>query len=520
MKYMKLYEAFESDAISSTVGFLKKKLKSGSLDRFKLDLKRISTYLDFPISEIKNENVIYLNKRQALLVRNENRVESNKQGIYCLKYWFSVNDGYLGYTSTGNKVIDSSSAFTDDELDYIKQNIVATGKLKEMEKLSDLKTGQKVICFLNSPSSARLRDLVFGVIYLEDTHIYFIHNNDSYTGREPYNDNWRQYGENSWTFGRVNSPNTEFYKINLYSESDDSLSYNDVTKAKDVMDYNLPLRGNLSPCPWNSTESMFEENLKNADFAIIIMIDDMLKGKFKEVSKTTLGRAEVRKDALKFKTNAEIKNLNINRYMDEVVSRMLNKDTKEVQNLQKMVIKTVCGKYAFFSLFLNSPGNDYIENMMTYITRVLKTDDNIDFVEANYERLRSTYLNLSKESSDRVERFEKSLKIIKQDENHDSDLYIIIEIIEKISHNIYKFLQHQKIDTLEDLRLILIKLNSIQNCFRYDELKFDSRIRNLIGYFTYPQDIKHYVNAYKDTDFKKSISMLKKIEKYINSILN
>ena len=98
MKYLMLFEAFEANALSKMMVFLTKKTDSDSKERFRNKLKTLTTNLDIPIDKIKDSDVKYLNRSQALKLKNEKESDS----IYCLKFWFSIDEGYLGFTGTGN----------------------------------------------------------------------------------------------------------------------------------------------------------------------------------------------------------------------------------------------------------------------------------------------------------------------------------------------------------------------------------------------------------------------------------
>ena len=105
MKYLKLFEAFESDAISKMMNFLKTKIGKDSQRTFLNRLIRIKDTLDIPIDKITDNDVKYLNRKKALEFRNQSNVD-NPRGVYCLKFWFSIDEGYLGFTGTGNLFVD------------------------------------------------------------------------------------------------------------------------------------------------------------------------------------------------------------------------------------------------------------------------------------------------------------------------------------------------------------------------------------------------------------------------------
>ena len=151
MKYLKLYEAFESDIITETIKFLSKKIGKNKANIFKANLRNLKETYNIPISKMEDSDINYMSKPKALKIKADD-IE-NDLGIYCIKYWFSIENGFLGKTGIvnnkfmrnfeGNESDMYSSGgkngpFNNKELDYIKKNLgVKTGKLQQV-KLSEL----------------------------------------------------------------------------------------------------------------------------------------------------------------------------------------------------------------------------------------------------------------------------------------------------------------------------------------------------------------------------------------------
>ena len=62
LKYIKLFEAFDSDRLSKTLNFIDKDSKK----KFLTDLKNVCNSIDFPYSEISDEYIDYLPFKRAL----------------------------------------------------------------------------------------------------------------------------------------------------------------------------------------------------------------------------------------------------------------------------------------------------------------------------------------------------------------------------------------------------------------------------------------------------------------------
>ena len=68
MKYMKLFEAFESDTMTETIKFLTKKIGKLHSQRFKEIIKRIEANLNVPIDKISDDDVLYTTKNKAVKI--------------------------------------------------------------------------------------------------------------------------------------------------------------------------------------------------------------------------------------------------------------------------------------------------------------------------------------------------------------------------------------------------------------------------------------------------------------------
>ena len=96
MKYLILFESFESNILSKMINFLNKKIDNTSKQKFEHKIKTLISQFDIPIDKINDKDIKYLNKNQAIKLRNIDNIDNNR-GIYCLKFWFSIDDGYLGF---------------------------------------------------------------------------------------------------------------------------------------------------------------------------------------------------------------------------------------------------------------------------------------------------------------------------------------------------------------------------------------------------------------------------------------
>jgi hypothetical protein len=293
MKYLKLFEGFESNRISAILSFLNKKLNKDNADKFLGDLTRLARKYDFPLSTLSDKEIHYLPVNKALQVKEE---AMNPTGIYAIKYWFSIEKGYLCQTGVGNKemkfgnyeqfISGGESELTKDHLDYLASQYNLTGLIVP-HYFDNLQSGDKVIMVCNDYFGGDNSDLVYGEIYYDDENNHFFFFNNSIEGTSPYN-GYRLPGYRySWSLGRPGDENSDHCMIHKIIVDNKPLRFNDDIKeesSESVWDFNLPLRNN-PPVELETWQSKYNETFKlakEANFAIVLYLDDVL---IKDISK-------------------------------------------------------------------------------------------------------------------------------------------------------------------------------------------------------------------------------------------
>ena len=561
MKHLMLFEAFESNALSKMMRFLSKKVDTNSKERFKDKLKRLITQFDIPIDKISDKDVKYLNRNQALKLRNVDKVENDK-GIYCLKFWFSMDEGYLGFTGTGNNSMDfksyikynnnrnrsrgRNSHFSNNELDYIKNRLdIKTGKLTPVKNYEDLTHKQLVIGVFSDDEDDMSRIGLAKIWRGEYGELHAIQSVAS--GGEPESqidgESWRNWkdedGEEnedgylpfsrSWSMGSVSSPGSDHAKLHIYTPSDEPLHIEGVKREEEKeeeekespLDFNLPLNSSYGLREWGDTTWSIDDYtlVEKSDFSIILMLDDILKSVKTPVNKVKLNREESREGATKLMSDSQIKKANIERYLTAIVGKMgIERDIKELQNLQRLVIKSVCGDLAFISIYKGRPGFDSLDSMSGYIYDMMKSTDEGD---KNYylSSIISSFKSLNSYSEEYTKQYNESLKEIN---NSDVEpLKEIFKIFIEIGKKIKNYLLSQNIQTIEDLGMVMVKLRSIRNLT--GERGFSlSYTRNILNEFHYTGDVRYYIdqcNERRKNEVLEDIKKAKHIERYIDSLL-
>jgi len=560
MKHLMLFEAFESNALSKMMKFLAKKVDTNSKERFKDKLKRLITQFDIPIDKISDKDVKYLNRNQALKLRNVDKIENYKE-IYCLKFWFSMDEGYLGFTGTGNTSMDfksyikynnnrnrsrnRNSHFSNDELDYIKNRLnIKTGKLTPLKNYEDLTHKQLVIGIFSDDEDDMSR---IGLAKIWRDVYGDLHGIQSVAGGgEPDGqidgESWRNWrdedGEEnedgylpfsrSWHMGSVSSPGSDHNKLHIYTPSDEPLHIEGVKREEEKeeekespLDFNLPLNSSYGLREWGDTSWSIDDYtlVEKSDFSIVLMLDDILKSVKVPVNQIKTNREESREGATKLMSDSKIKKANIERYLTAIVGKMgIDKDIKELKNLQKLVIKSVCGDLAFISIYKDRPGFNILDSMSSYIYDMMKSTDESD---RNYyvSKIIGYFKSLSSYSEDYTKQYNESLKEI-----NNSDIEPIKEIFKifiEIGKKIKNYLLSQNIQTIEDLGMVMAKLKSIRNLVSERGFSF-GYTRNILNEFHYNNDVRYYIgecNERRIDEVLEDIKKAKHIERYINSLL-
>lgn len=513
MKYLKMYEAFKSNVLSNVIKHVKKKIGKSNIDMFIKALNTIQSIYEFPIDKIETSDLKYLTAKKALKIKPaEDTVYYNNQRIYKIKFWFSIEKGYLFTTGVGDYKKSKTDGFTDREMDYIKNNLgIKKGTLTKIGRkdYGKLNTGDKVIGFLDTRS---LRNLCLFTIYIDNGELYAIQNTRSGSSPRDYGDNeWTQYGEYAWILGHPDYPNGDHTGLFRYTEDDTDI---------DADDEDVNLRSDLQLQRDGSLNRSSEFDFQKADFAIVLDINNIFKKGFEKVTDTRSKRKENRKGATKFMTNDEIKSMNIERYLVGILDKMGIKgdiEVNKINNLQKFANLVTLDKFAFYSIYNNSPS---IENLF----EISKTTYTLieEKEEYYYHRLVDIYKKLKRATPEIKKDYINYREIINNGEIE--SLKEVFNKIDNISMLINEIIKSNNINTIHDLNIMYHRVKYIQNILRDYTLKLSRTSSSLIRSFTYPDDIRSYLS---DDDREKSIeddmeSDMKKlvvIEKTIKKLL-
>lgn len=541
MRYLKFYEAFKSKGISNTIKFLKSKVGQSSSQQFISSLKDFMTHNDFPIDILSDDDIKYMSAKKALLLKSDKQL-SNSKGIWVLKYWFSLDKGFLGYTATGNQTspfksmesgeghdgLRGAELFTDRDLEHIKENITSMGEIWPVTDYKKLKTGDIVIGRFDS-------EIALAKIFVDepDNHrVYAIQSVAS--GSEPRDASWSnltQFGNLSWWLYDNSEMGHDHRKLHFYRSSSNELSYIDPPVEKiestdddqileNPLEWNLPLSNRFAFSTWGRSQFSINsyKKIEEADFALVLYFDDMLVSNkdvayYEKPSETKQRRGQEKKGASKFMSDSDIRRMNIERYIQKL-SASLNITESEFFNLEKIVSKFLSQEFSFISIFIKKPDWEYLEEFTSKLYAVVDCSD--DEKSFYIERVRSYYQTKVKDYYTSYVRFQDCKKYIVGD----SQLKKIFDEIYKLGLVIHNKLAKTEINTIEDLFITTKKFESLSSFIRMSRNQLNYNVRELMNNFRYGDDTERCFEIYKQSydKYDEDLIRLKRIEQFVNSL--
>lgn len=472
MRHLLLYEAFKAKGISKTLKYLSD--NDIAKENFLEDLKHLLNNYDLPISDIDDNDIHYMSKKKAEVVKLPDDYEiMNPYGVYTVKFWFSVSEGYLGSSVLKG---DLKGDLKNDEIDELKKEYPEiTNYVKiNSRNLKNLKEGDKIVARFRYSDNPYTK----GTIFVEDGEFYAVTNNTSYDGGRPYSNKWKKYGEFTWRIGSTRGVGSDTYDIKLIS-------------TKDEVILNSYKEGDI---------------IKSADFCLVIYLDELVN--HTPVIDKRVDRKEKRSGALALMSQDEIKKANYERYMMEILKGMgFEKDSKfdDLKNLQKIAQKVVVGDWALFSIWSNEPGISYIKNFSNKIRY-----KEINRIIHTYEDISKDYLNIKK-------RFIGSNQRVKNLANKDSKN--IFNIYYDLSIKLNNKIKNSNLETLEDLILIHYKLDSLRSFLKSDVSISNGMVKLLDNFYYNDSDVDYGIELLNnEDDLEKDEKAYKLIDRFIEKL--
>jgi hypothetical protein len=556
MKYLKLYEGFESDRVSAILSFLNKKIKSDNPTReFLKVLKKLADKFDFPLSTLSDKEIQYLPVNKALVV-GKGEEAMNPSGTYCIKYWFSLEKGYLCSTGSGNKTMDynkynsyngsmmsNGEGLDQSHLAYLAREYRIGGVITPA-RLGDLVTGDKVVMVCGDDFNGDPSYLTFGEIYADnrrndDELQYYFYQNE-HEGSDPGStrnnivlpDRYNLYAGNAayqyaWSLGSPESENDDHLMLHKVILDENPLRFKDedldkMNKTEEsVWDFNLPLDGTTLE-EWNQRKtSIFNKVNKEANFAIVLFLDDII---IKNVDDTTSDiikrRKSVKKDALALRKPDDIRKENVERYLTTLFTKLgIEKDKQEFKNLNSVVLSSIIGDYFIIALYNSSSYIDRLSDFITFLYRLMSESDN----SYNFEKTYELFKTIKKRRLKQTTAYSYSIKIIKDTDNQNAErMSDVIDRITNIGQLLSNSIKNRNIETIEDLKSIQVRLASLYELVQDDIFILSRNTKNiLINLDADTSSLKLIMSRlrYSEEEYNSDVKRLDKLEKVFKDLL-
>jgi hypothetical protein len=492
MRYLKLFEAFKSDILSSILKYI----KIDDRKKFLMHLKDIFKIVDFPISEIKDEYFKYLPFSAALKeykrpsidvtcraksvdIFKDNGVEGEvcnsgrikrKWGKHYREVDCPLCDG-TGAIKKQYKIELMKFWFTADG-EYITTSVVDGSVLNSIgltpvRSIKELTSGDSVVAQIEGRE-------INGTFISDERGIYIIHNSPHAQGGSPRLPGWSKYGKYSWNIGHVNA--AEYYRIKKMASKVDTTTQIDNTNP---YNYNFEITVRHNSYTVKTEYNTLEANLKNAHFCLILDYNKLLQSSLK-VSDIKAKRKEYKEGSLldPMQKNEEILKKNLLKYLNKISDNLeISEDVKNIKNSilrilgHKMILYVLLDREVSILEGLNKISQGYYNLIYT---------SDIDSKKHYINNLKNTIKNLSLYTTKASAEIKNALERAKSKVGESSDEMRLIELSDEISNTIYEKVKSLEIETVDDIRVIYYKLISFLNILNNEQIPlFISRLYRL-----------------------------------------
>ena len=538
LKYLMLFEAFDSIQLNKTMKFVKKEQKPRLLSA----LASIAKSIDAPLSSLNDDNFQYLPYKKAIALNSSTekvdcgacggegkitkawgtgtrrskcascdgtgKVDPKPKPKY-FKFWLNSEGDFIGTTLTDGLYHENKS----DEASYVKKDItediksLSTAELKQKYKIAN---GETTFLIQNA-KSRRFASTVtsLGKGFIDAQGRFFIINSgidyDQPAGRK-----WKEYGR------YAADPNM----LLQWDYNDQARIYlmQEKTEKESIL-WNLPV--SFSEGKWSKSSSDTKGFLKDAQFAIVFDFESFSQNKsFMPVSITKGDRSDARKGATALISDDDIKTANIERYakslsnidLSEGLTRLINK-----------IPKIFGGDLALYYIY-NKRNFSWFKNVMALVYGFMESSTTDEQRKAINEELSSRVKSCfdNSESANKIisGRVAHARESLSSDENFAKLFAKLDEMSKKINQKLLK----RKIETIEDMEIMLIMAQGINTIIESsDRFKLTYEIKNFLAYIENtgwrgPTASYDYLKTMDSSDFPAALREIDMIIKIIEKM--
>jgi len=550
LKYIKLFEAFESIKLTKTLGFIKKESKETFINQ----LKVIGNKIDFPLSKYSDDYFQYLPFKKALDLNQNLEDEpcdatsrdqfpqyaiagetckegklkrmwgSGTRSVVCpacegtgikkktifeikwIKFWFNKDGKYITTTGTDGKVrsqISNKSEFSLPDLSHIRET---SQEITDYNEVTTIKSPSDFSKFANGTFvkiTIDNKDLI-GRIWNDGVSSFIIQNRADGSSSDE-NSDWTMYGRYSWNVSQGDYRGTPSILI------PNSVEFSKNEEQVDPYTWNAPIEFRRLSL---ETDRNMKSKLSDAHFAIVLDYLELKKSDFKPKKEISSERGEQKLGATAFITDDEVKKANISRYIDAISKNI--KISSDFSNMNNMVYRFFgLGNFGFYILrgrhfsdfnslityiyrFLKetdeSQKSNYYDNIINYIKR--KSEVNTDFNMEVDNNIKGFYKNNTSEGKDKMMRKLQEINKV---------------IIDKFKSS--------KIENIEDLEVFYQKIESVRNIWRNSErFEKSKKLYYVVENLSDDYRINRYMNEIYDSNVDEIIEELDRFIKVIQKM--
>ena len=543
LKYIQIFEAFESKILSKTLGYIETNDRNTFMER----LKKLCKSIDFPLSKMSDEYFEYLPFKSALAraamtgdepceatsksefpeyavagekctngkikrtwgartrdvvcpVCGGSGVKPKKSEVKLVKFWFTAEGKYVA-----NTLVDG----------MIRSSRTHTGRGgKFSTKLSDYTVGASVRDLdantLSGGEYASLtisgEDNVIAYIYKSGSRYYAIQ--DKHSGSTPDGSTWQRYGRYSWALGRGEYDNMRLLtpKVKIKEEEE------------------------VDPYTWNTgidfsyrginanTSADVKSQIKDAHFAIVFDFGKLRKSEF-ETTQDTKADREIAKKGSKLdpsQSDEEIKKRNIERYVN-LLSQKLD-ISADIANCNRLITRSLGHKSALY-IVLSTNIYSYLGSIIDYYIRFMSASEDRNkkiYADEIAEKTNDLFKNGMRRADVASDTIKGLKSRIKGNSNEESYLQIL-DLTQKLSDVIYDNIKNYQINDIEDLEVVAQKISSIRNVLKSDRYGLSRYFGNVIEYIAAGREDRAY-NHLNDNYYTNVDEILEKLPRIITII--
>jgi hypothetical protein len=561
LKYLRLFEAFESIKLSKTLKFVNKESNDGFLSI----LKNIANSIDFPISKFSDEYFQYLPFKKALdlnfsyedkpcdatstqafpefavagavcsggmidrkwgrSVRQTKCPICNGTGVKkkdsydlkWIKFWFDKDGKYITVSGTDGKIRGQNSTSMMRTLSGSKALVEGeiSRDIKDYDVVKDLTNSELLALPTGSIIKIRLqgRDTI-AVVWRSTNGGFFAIQNILSGSSDDYSNDWQRYGRNSWAItGRTEYTGTPQLLVPKGAKLE--VGEDELDDKIDPYTWNAPLTYRYEKIELGR-DSIVDKILSGAHFAIVLNFLDLGLSSFKKKEDINTERTERKSGTLALMDNEEIKRTNIQRYIDDISKKMIVSD--DLKQLNTTIFKFLGGSYAGLYVLRGKNQSDF-QYFMSYLYKGIVSEDESDKknnLEAATNSLRDTYERNLKFNSDVTAATRKMYLDMSTNgrQSYKPLLDKILEINTVIANKIKSF----EIENIEDMEIISEKMGSIRNIYRNsDRFYWARRMYYVTEHFTNDRALRTLYEIY-ESDISKVLNELNKFQRVIERL--